>query len=83
MSTITRETPAFRLERAARASFSPHQSNSWPALWPASTILRLWAGRRGQRRALAELAALPHLLRDVGLTRAQAMREARKPFWQR
>jgi uncharacterized protein YjiS (DUF1127 family) len=79
MSTITRETPAFRLAHPARASFSPHQSNSWLA----SAILRRWAERRGQRRALAELADLPHLLRDLGLTRAQAMREARKPFWQR
>jgi uncharacterized protein YjiS (DUF1127 family) len=45
--------------------------------------LRRWGERRGQRRALAELADRPHLLDDVGLTHAQALREAGKPFWRR
>jgi uncharacterized protein YjiS (DUF1127 family) len=83
MSTITREMPAFRLGHAGRASAPPHQSDSWSSFRPASALFRRWAERRGQRETLAELAALPHLLNDVGLTRAQAMREARKPFWQR
>jgi len=39
--------------------------------------------RRAERRALAELALLPHLLDAVGLTHAQALREAGKPFWRR
>lgn len=42
-----------------------------------------WIGRcldRGsQRRALSELD--DHLLRDVGLTRLQALKEAGKPVW--
>jgi uncharacterized protein YjiS (DUF1127 family) len=46
-------------------------------------VFRGWAERRGQRRALTELARLPHLLDDIGLTRTQAAREAKKPFWQR
>jgi uncharacterized protein YjiS (DUF1127 family) len=82
MSTITSEAPAFRLGPAVRAATASHQSNSWPAVGPARAIFRRWAERRGQRRALAELAAFPYLLRDLGLTRAQAMHEARKPFWQ-
>jgi uncharacterized protein YjiS (DUF1127 family) len=45
--------------------------------------LRRWAERRRQRRALADLAAFPHLLDDLGLTPGQVIREARKPFWQR
>ncbi len=37
--------------------------------------------RSSQRRALA---ALDHrLLADIGLTRAQALAEARKPFWRK
>jgi uncharacterized protein YjiS (DUF1127 family) len=83
MSTITSETPAFRLDPAARVSAFPHQLNSWPTFRPAWAIIRRWAERRGQRRVLAELATFPHLLDDLGLTRAQAMREARKSFWQR
>jgi len=68
----------------------PPQTNSWHALsacWRALSaywhLVARWAQRRGQRRALAELARLPHLLDDVGLTRAQALREAAKPFWRR
>ena len=68
----------------------PHQTNSWHALsacWHAVSscgqLVARWVQRRGQRRALAELARLPHLLDDVGLTRAQALREAAKPFWRR
>src|SRR5215213_6066108 len=83
MSTITRDTPAFTRYRTAPLAAFAHQTNSWPASWPAWALARRWAERRRQRRALAELAALPHLLEDVGLTRARAMREARKPFWQR
>lgn len=39
-----------------------------------------WNERRRQRRALE---ALPdHLLHDIGLSRADAVTEADKPFWQ-
>ena len=38
-----------------------------------------WSERRRQRRALE---ALPdHLLQDIGLSRADAVNEADKPFW--
>ncbi|MFW5679116.1 MAG: DUF1127 domain-containing protein [Pseudomonadota bacterium] len=40
----------------------------------------LWYGRARERRALAELD--DHLLRDIGVSRAEADREAGKPFWQ-
>ncbi len=51
-----------------------------PALYHAVSGLALWASRFRERRALTELS--DHLLRDVGLTREQAEREAVKPFWQ-
>lgn len=38
-----------------------------------------WHERWLQRRALEELTA--DRLRDIGVTRAQAVAEARKPFW--
>jgi uncharacterized protein YjiS (DUF1127 family) len=44
-------------------------------------VRRQWAQRR-QREALRELADDPHLLRDLGLTRQQALDEADKFFWQ-
>jgi uncharacterized protein YjiS (DUF1127 family) len=39
------------------------------------------AHRHHTRAALRDLC--PHLLRDLGLTEGQALREARRPFWQR
>jgi uncharacterized protein YjiS (DUF1127 family) len=83
MSTTSRETPLLHLTRTARPKVAAHQSNSWASLLRWCMVLRRWCERRGQRRALAELAARPHLLHDVGLTRTQALREAGKPFWRR
>lgn len=39
----------------------------------------LWHERARQRRALAELPS--ELLKDIGVSRADAAREAGKPFW--
>ena len=41
--------------------------------------LEMWLERKRQRRALLELSDA--LLKDVGLSRADAWREAGKPFW--
>jgi len=41
--------------------------------------LLLWVERSGQRHQLAELNQ--HMLRDIGLTRADVIAEATKPFW--
>jgi uncharacterized protein YjiS (DUF1127 family) len=41
-----------------------------------------WAGRSRQRRQLGELAELNnHLLKDIGVSQEEALREAAKPFW--
>ena len=44
-----------------------------------ASVLRTWLQRSRQRRALAELD--DRMLRDIGITRPQAEREAAKPFW--
>ena len=46
-----------------------------------SATLRSWIARPRQRRDLAELE--DHLLRDIGVSRHEALREAAKPFWKR
>jgi uncharacterized protein YjiS (DUF1127 family) len=42
--------------------------------------LSLWQDRARQRRCLARLD--DRLLRDIGIDRADALREIRKPFWE-
>ena len=49
------------------------------ALAHIARTIALWFARRRQRRDLAELDE--HLLKDIGVTREQAAREAAKPFW--
>ena len=46
--------------------------------WAAECGL-IWLERARQRRQLAELS--DHMLRDIGLTRADAWAESDKPFW--
>lgn len=48
------------------------------------TIAR-WIARFRQRRALYEIADRndDHLLKDIGVSREEAFREADKPFWRR
>ena len=53
------------------------------ALSVCRNTVATWIARIGQRRALRDLADEGHLLRDVGLNRQQALREAGKPFWRR
>jgi uncharacterized protein YjiS (DUF1127 family) len=50
--------------------------------WVATRIRRLvalWLMRRRERLALAELD--DRLLKDIGVDRVTAMREAERPFW--
>lgn len=42
-------------------------------------LLGLWATRRQERLMLAEMEE--RMLRDIGIDRLAAMREARRPFW--
>jgi uncharacterized protein YjiS (DUF1127 family) len=80
MSTTFITTPPLSLSPPSPAVGRLPQINSWHA---ATAVTRLWAARRAQRRALGELAEQSHLLADIGLTRAQALHEAAKPFWRR
>ena len=49
-----------------------------------STVDR-WFARSRQRRALREIAERNdfHLLKDIGVSQQEALREAGKPFWRR
>jgi len=40
-----------------------------------------WIARSRQRRALRDIAEIDYLLKDIGVSREEAFREAGKPFW--
>ena len=45
-----------------------------------AVVLTVWSTRKRTRKQLAHLD--DHMLRDIGLDRKAALREARRPFWQ-
>jgi uncharacterized protein YjiS (DUF1127 family) len=49
-------------------------------LLTAVCLLQVWSERAAQRRRLAELDG--RMLKDIGLSRADAARESGKWFWQ-
>ncbi len=51
--------------------------------WLVRLVNRLfmWQERHRQRRALWALSGDDDFLHDIGISRVDAVREARKPFW--
>lgn len=68
-----------------RAANLENESGNWPArvrglLYQVfERLVHAW-GRQRQRQALAQLDE--RLLRDIGVSRAQARAESEKPFWE-
>ncbi len=75
-SQATLATPSLGGGRAARWARS-----SLRALERALDLLLTWQERTRQRRQLEQLN--DHLLRDIGLSRADVLAEATKRFWER
>ena len=81
MSIMLTDTLSIPPVRAVEPATPLHQSSSGrspanrrPGWW-------CWLDRPLQRIALREIADNPHLLRDLGLTREEALHEAARPFW--
>ena len=66
-----------------RHSDTEHRATGWAAT--ARRTVTRWIARSRQRRALLEIAESNdfHLLKDIGVSQAEALREAEKPFWRR
>ncbi len=64
---------------AATHSLSHPRRLAGGELYVWAGAIRTWLQCSRQRRALAELD--DRMLRDIGVTRSQARREAAKPFW--
>jgi uncharacterized protein YjiS (DUF1127 family) len=70
-----------------QASWTRPEAVPQPAARPAGQarltravdLLLGWSERARQRRELMQFD--DHLLRDIGITRAEAIAEAAKPFW--
>jgi uncharacterized protein YjiS (DUF1127 family) len=79
MSTLFNVTDLRRRIRH-RPRVDSYQSSSWLG-WTAllNKCLR-WSERSRQRADLRELNE--HLLKDIGITRQEALDEANKPFWE-
>jgi uncharacterized protein YjiS (DUF1127 family) len=63
---------------AAGAAGQPAERLRSALSWVILTLMR-WQELARQRRALAAMS--DHMLKDLGLTRADALREAGRPFW--
>ena len=68
--------PGAAIPEAPVASLSASLASAFQS---AARLLDIWQERMVNRRHLAELDE--RLLRDIGLSRYDAMREAAKPFW--
>ena len=67
--------------RPARLAARLHQFDWGPILAIGWSVVRRQFALRSQREALRAIADDKHLLKDLGLTREQALEEADKPFW--
>jgi uncharacterized protein YjiS (DUF1127 family) len=67
--------------RAARRALQVHQINLGAALARGWRRWCLRWARHSQRTVLRELADDPHLLEDIGVTRAEALKEAERQVW--
>jgi len=81
MSTSNTDKRSFR-DFAPRA---PSRSNApfWCLIGGARPTIARWVARSRQRRALREIAESSdfHLLKDIGVSRHEALREIDKWFW--
>jgi uncharacterized protein YjiS (DUF1127 family) len=77
MSTLFADTGPRSLRRCDTDA-PDQQSNSW--LGPLNWLLARSEIKR-QRAALSDIADNPHLLKDLGLTREEALEHANRPFW--
>ena len=61
-----------------------HQRRILPSLsTQLLAIIRTWIERSRQREALLRLAERnDYLLKDIGVSQAEALHEAEKPFWE-
>jgi uncharacterized protein YjiS (DUF1127 family) len=78
-ATLAAAGPAATLQRTSTLSPVGFSSAVQHALMRAVATVSAWHERARQRRALVALS--DPMLRDIGISRAQAQRESTRPFW--
>jgi len=80
-------TPIARssLRDIAPRALSHSNTPVWRLIASARLTVAQWLARSRQRQALREIAERNdfHLLKDIGVSQEEALREADKPFWRR
>ena len=77
------QAQAARGQTTGRSAAAERHRHLWTLPLRFVQELEKWIERGAQRTALRELAEQNgHLLKDIGKSRADALREAAKPFWQ-
>src|SRR3954468_6616301 len=71
--------PTFDLYLPPKAYSASHPKQPIHPIAAAVVLMARWIEGARQREALASLT--DHELRDVGITRVEAAREAERPFW--
>jgi uncharacterized protein YjiS (DUF1127 family) len=71
--------PTFDLYLPPKASSTRRRKEAIHPVAAAVALIARWLETARQRKALAALD--DHALRDLGITRVEAVREAEKPFW--
>jgi len=71
--------PTFDLTLPPKACSAWHPKQPIHPVAAAFVLMARWIERARQREALASLS--DHELRDIGITRVEAAREAERPFW--
>ena len=71
------------LQDIAPRALSHSNAAVWRLLASARLTVAQWLARSRERQALREIAEGNnfHLLKDIGVSREEALREADKPFW--
>jgi uncharacterized protein YjiS (DUF1127 family) len=77
---ISMESDMYLTERAS--ALNRDDARKPPAWRPFAAVLRFFATYHHKQRERAQLLALTeHELRDIGITRIDAIRAAEKPLW--
>ena len=56
-------------------------TGAWPLLWASLAVDTLWEWRRRYRSRHQLKMMSDHMCKDIGISRADAWCEGRKPFW--